>query len=263
MGQVIRMYHTILGQEGFRKGMDLYFKRHDGHAVTCDAFRAAMAEANNFDFTQFERWYLQSGTPVVTLTSAKYDEKTKEFIFTLRQRTPSSPKQPEKLPLHIPVKTGLIGRTSLTEIAPSKIFHFTKADQEFKFENVMENPVLSIFRDFSAPMKYIDPEIVDDDLALLMGYDTDSFIRWDAGQKLMLDILVDRANKIRDGTMEPSNPPPLKQIVIDAFRQVLNQKDSDMSFKAYALSFPMEEIISIYMRPCDPLAIHQARHYLK
>ncbi|CDJ40226.1 hypothetical protein, conserved [Eimeria tenella] len=114
--EVVRMYHTLLGPEGFRKGMDLYFKRHDGQAVTCDDFRKAMADANNKDFTQFERWYSQAGTPEVEVLEQRYDASSKKFFLRLRQKTPPTPGQPTKLPLVIPVKTGLIGKVSKKDL---------------------------------------------------------------------------------------------------------------------------------------------------
>ena len=111
--EVIGMYKTLLGAQAFRKGMDLYFERHDGQAVTCDDFRAAMADASGRDLTQFERWYLQAGTPTVTVASA-YDEASRTFRLTLGQSTKPTPGQPTKLPFHIPVRVGLLGADGST-----------------------------------------------------------------------------------------------------------------------------------------------------
>ncbi|CDJ57511.1 hypothetical protein, conserved, partial [Eimeria maxima] len=114
--EVVRMYHTLLGREGFLKGMDLYFQRHDGQAVTCDDFRQAMADANNRDLTQFERWYSQSGTPVVTILEKRWDSSSSSYVLRLQQHTPPSPQQPIKKPLHIPIAIGLIGKESKKDL---------------------------------------------------------------------------------------------------------------------------------------------------
>ncbi|KAL8428857.1 hypothetical protein ACSSS7_006955 [Eimeria intestinalis] len=165
--EVIRMMHTILGAEGFRKGMDLYFKRHDGQAVTCDDFRAAMADANNRDFTQFERWYSQAGTPEVEVLEQRYDPKDKTFTLKLRQQTGPTPGQPEKLPLVIPVRLGLIGKETKRDLfdPPSKVLEFTKEEETFVFDNIQEPCVVSLLRDFSAPVKL--PLLVEQQLRLV------------------------------------------------------------------------------------------------
>jgi aminopeptidase N len=166
--EVVKMYHTLLGEEGFKKGMKLYFQRHDGGAVTCDDFRAAMADANGVDLTQFERWYSQAGTPVLEATQ-KYDSAKKTFTLTFKQHTPSTPGQPSesKQPLMIPIVTGLLSAATGAEIAPSKVLVLTQAEQSFVFENVQEKPIASVLRDFSAPVK-LKMEQTDEELAMIM-----------------------------------------------------------------------------------------------
>ena len=179
--EVVGMYRTILGEEGFKKGMKLYFERHDGTAVTCDDFRAAMADANNYDLTQFENWYSQSGTPVVTVTQT-YDEAKQEVTLKMKQETPDTPGQTgsEKKPFVIPIVVGLLDRTTGTEILPSQSLIMNENEQSFTFKNIPSNPIASILRGFSAPVKLIQ-ELSDEDLAFLMAHDTDKFNKWDAG----------------------------------------------------------------------------------
>eukprot|EP00913_Durusdinium_trenchii_P002013 g1860.t1 len=185
--EVIRMYETLLGREGFRKGMDLYFERHDGSAVTCDDFRAAMQEtllekdANGRDLTQFERWYLQAGTPTVKATDS-WDAETGTYSLTLGQKVPDTPGQVEKLPMQVPVRVGLLDRESGKELlsdTESKTF-------ELKLEEgATGKPVPSLLRGFSAPVK-LEYDYSDEELSLLAAFDTDSFNRWESMQRLGL-----------------------------------------------------------------------------
>jgi len=173
--EIVRMYHTLLSQEGFRKGMDLYFKRHDGSAVTCDDFREAMADANNRDFTQFGRWYSQSGTPTVTYDH-EYDDKTGEFTLTLSQTTPT---QPQNEPFHIPVSFGIVDSLTGSELLPTRVLELKEASKTFKFLLTPEGtPVPSILRGFSAPVKVVNAKGEDEDmLVTLAAFDTDGFNR--------------------------------------------------------------------------------------
>src|SRR6059058_5874115 len=190
--EVVRMYQTLLGREGFRKGMDLYFERHDGQAVTCDDFRLAMADANGRDLTQFERWYSQAGTPVVQ-AEGRYDEAARTYTLRLRQSCPPTPGQPEKLPFHIPVAVGLLGADGrdlpLTidgkQAGNTAVLELTEADQAFVFTDVPEPPTPSILRDFSAPvvLKY---GYNDAELLHLFSHDSDPVNRWEAGQRLAM-----------------------------------------------------------------------------
>ena len=162
------MYRTILGDAGFKKGMKLYFERHDGTAVTCDDFRAAMADANGFDLIQFERWYLQAGTPVVKVEQT-YDAAKKTVQLKMTQTCPDTPGQKgsDKLPFMIPVVVGLLDRATGVEVVPSTVLMLKESEQTFTFDNIQSNPVSSILRDFSAPVK-LNIDQTDEELAFLM-----------------------------------------------------------------------------------------------
>ncbi|KAH7647864.1 zincin aminopeptidase N like metalloprotease [Cryptosporidium bovis] len=194
--EVVRMYETILGREGFRRGMDLYFARHDGQAVTCDDFRSAMADANNYDFTQFERWYDQAGTPEVEVVSIDHNKIDKTCSITLRQRCSPTPGQSKKRPFYIPVVVGLLGKESCKEIRPSETLILKEQQQTFVLDNVWETPIASILRGFSAPvnLRFNTPRS-DEDLAFLLAYDTDEYNRYDAAQTLFKKILVQVATR--------------------------------------------------------------------
>jgi len=259
--EVIRMYHTLLGAAGFRKGMDLYFARHDGSAVTCDDFRAAMADANGKDFSQFERWYLQAGTPVVTAKGA-YDAAQKHYSLTLSQHTAGTVGQPSKLPFHIPVRVGLLGKDG-RELVPSTVLELKEASQTFEFENVEGGtPVASLLRGFSAPVR-LKVEQSDEDLAFLMAHDTDSFNRWEASQKLASQAILAATEALAGG----GTPAPLAPTTVDAFRAVLkaglDDTGVDRSLLAYALSLPDELTLLGEMDVMRPVALHEGREHVK
>eukprot|EP00921_Rhytidocystis_pertsovi_P020884 GHVQ01033272.1.p1 GENE.GHVQ01033272.1~~GHVQ01033272.1.p1 ORF type:complete len:666 (+),score=104.75 GHVQ01033272.1:1359-3356(+) len=263
--EVIRMYDTLLGSEGFRKGMDLYFKRHDGQAVTCDDFRAAMADANKVDLTQFENWYLQNGTPTVEVVTAKREGD--KFTLTLRQSIPQVPDS-KYLPLHIPVRIGLVGKTAKKDLlkpSVSKILEFRAMEQTFEFPGIPEDVVVSIFRDYSAPVKVVYPAQTDEDLSFLMAYDSDDFNRWDAAQRLATKILLQRVELLRGITRSNrdemiSKLKPLPKIFTDAFGECVKIDDTtDMSLQAHTLCLPAEEVLHLEMpQPVDHEAAHEA-----
>lgn len=242
--------------------MDLYFKRHDGTAVTCDDFRSAMMDANNFDLTQFGLWYSQSGTTTVTLESTEYNDKT--LTFVLSQKCEPTVKEPIKKPLHIPVAMGLIGRHSRKEILPTTVFHLREEKQTFVIPNVTEDPVLSIFRNFSAPVKFVSPSVDDADYGIIMASDTDGFNRWEAGQKLMTKVVLERASKYRDTPNDVGVvKTPTLMIVLDGFRSLLQtaitDPKADLYFIAFALVVPQVMTLMPDFTPCDPVAIHTSR----
>ncbi|WP_432239598.1 aminopeptidase N [Herbaspirillum robiniae] len=278
--EVVRMYQTLLGREGFRKGMDLYFARHDGQAVTCDDFRAAMADANKRDLGQFERWYSQSGTPQVD-ASARYDAKSQTLELTLEQSCPATPGQKKKQPFHIPVAVGLLdarGRDMPLRLDGAKgaakdttlVLELTKARQTFRFTGVSEKPVLSILRGFSAPvvLKY---DYSDAELAFLMAHDSDPFNRWEAGQRLatrrLLNLTV-AVQAARQSGHVVAVDTVLNNIEHDgaltaALRATLNDQSLDPAFRELALTLPSETMIAEQMEVIDPHAIHVARQFLR
>ena len=208
--EVVRMLQTLVGVDGFRRGMDLYFKRHDGQAVTCDDFVAAIADANGRDLTQFKRWYSQAGTPRVRVET-RYDAHAYAFELTLSQSTPATPGQSAKQPFHIPFAVGLIagdGRDMPLQLegelaAPSapprtKVLDLTQAKQTFRFINVGERPVPSLLRNFSAPV-IVEHRYSDAELAFLSAHDSDAFNRWEAGQRLAIATLMSLTDAVESG----------------------------------------------------------------
>ncbi|TWA70660.1 aminopeptidase N [Azospirillum baldaniorum] len=264
--EVIRMYHTLLGPQGFRKGMDLYFQRHDGQAVTCDDFAAAMSDATGVDLTQFKRWYRQAGTPELDVTGA-YDEAAKTYRLTVRQTVPPTPGQPVKEPMHIPLVMGLLGPDGAdlplrlageAEAAgTSRTLHITQAEQTFDFVDVPARPVPSLLRGFSAPVK-LRADLTDGDLTFLMANDSDAFNRWEAGQtlatRLLLSLVADR---------QAGRELALPQSFIDAVGAILKDADQDPAFAAQALVLPTESYLGTQMEVIDPDAIHTVREFAR
>lgn len=249
--EIIRMMHTLVGVEGFRKGMDLYFERHDGQAVSCDDFRAAMSDANQIDLDQFENWYLQAGTPVVE-ASGSYSASDARYTLTLRQSCASTPGQETKLPFHIPVSVGLLAKDG-KELAANTILELKEAEQQFHFENIDQEPIPSILRGFSAPVRLVIDQS-DEDLALLLAHDRDSFNRWDAGQRLGARVILQMVAEVQAG-----KTPEVPQHLIDAMQSVVADLELDPALKAYALRLPDSSTLGAEMDVIDPDALYQAR----
>ncbi|MBB3214103.1 aminopeptidase N [Herbaspirillum sp. Sphag1AN] len=280
--EVVRMYQTLLGREGFRKGMDLYFARHDGQAVTCDDFRAAMADANGRDLSQFERWYSQAGTPRLS-AELRYDAASKTAELTLTQSCPATPGQKKKLPFHIPVAIGLLdshgrdipltlaGDRSGKQASPTtRVLELTKAQQSFTFINVEQAPVPSILRGFSAPV-VLDVAYSDAELAFLMAHDSDPFNRWEAGQRLATRRLLSLTSAVQ-AARQSGQVVSLEAALVneqqdsaltDALRATLNDTTLDPAFREVVLTLPSETMIAEQMEVIDPQAIHVARQFLR
>lgn len=247
--EIIRMYQTILSKEGFRKGMDLYFKRHDGDAVTCDDFRAAMADANNVDLDQFGLWYSTPGTPVVTY-STDFDASTGVFKLTLTQSSNCDK------PMFIPISFGLIDKTSGGEVVPTTVLQFKEMNQTFEFDGLKGDVVPSILRQFSAPVKLVpSSEIDEESLKFLAAKDTDGFNRWEAGQKLYSSLCFQEY----DGEMSSTT----LGFVLEAFEDTLADTKMDYSIKAYALTLPTESTLSEDIKEVDPVKLRKARGAVK
>jgi aminopeptidase N len=275
--EVVRMYQTLLGKEGFRKGMDLYFARHDGQAVTCDDFRAAMADANGRDLSQFERWYSQAGTPRVKV-EAIYDKDAKVFEVALSQYCLPTPDQENKLPFHIPFSIGLVGpdgkdiplylesgaQGNRAEGQKTLVLELTQAQQTFRFTQVEERPVPSLLRDFSAPV-ILEYDYSDAELAFLMANDSDPFNRWEAGQRLAIRQLLRLAARAQNSGISDEWLDDDKDItaLIDAFRKTLNDASLDPAFRELALTLPSESLLAEQVEVVDPQAIHDARRALR
>ncbi len=256
--EVIRMLHTLLGHEGFRNGMDLYFSYHDGQAVTCDEFVEVMSEANNgFDLDQFMRWYAQAGTPRVR-AQGEWDAAAGCYTLTLAQHTPATPGQHAKLPLVIPVAVGLIGpdgRDLALQLegeaqpgATTRVLRLVEDAQTFRFVGLAAEPVPSLLRGFSAPVIL---ELDEDDarLAFRMAHDADPFNRWDAAQRyaerVALMLAADPAVVVPDA-------------FVAAFRALLDDGALDPAFRAQALALPGEAYLLERMSPADPVALRAA-----
>ncbi len=263
--ELCRMVRTILGPENFRKGSDLYFARHDGTAATCDDFIKAMEDVSGVDLTQFKLWYSQAGTPQVT-AHGKYDAASKTYELTLEQKLAATPGQSEKKPMHIPVAVGLVGRDSGKDVsvsldggkaAATQILNLREAKQTFKLKGVNEAVVPSVGRGFSAPVKFAS-DLTSEDRAFLMAKDSDSFNRWESGQKFATDLLVRMTNEARGG-----KAPKPDQLFIESFGELLRDARKDPSFTAMATQLPTEMELAQVIDEADPDAIHAARETLR
>ncbi len=263
--EVVRMLHTLLGAEGFRKGSDLYFQRHDGQAVTCDDFVNAMEAANSVDLTQFRRWYEQAGTPVLDVKE-NYDAEAQQLRLTIKQHCLSRPGEKIKQPLHIPVKIGFLSpegrvepikRADDGESVDELTLELTQSEQVFVFSGLAEKPVVSILRGFSAPV-ILKIQRSLEELAFLLSYDPDTFNRWDAAQQLATQIIFGLIDDLRQGQALQLNP-----IIIQAFQKILEQEWEDSSYFALLLKLPDESFLAGQMDVVDVDAIHQAREFVK
>ncbi|MGZ3803896.1 MAG: aminopeptidase N [Pseudobdellovibrionaceae bacterium] len=268
--ELIRMMQTIVGKKGFRKGMDEYFRRHDGQAVATEDFVAAIAAPNNQDFTQFKRWYSQAGTPQV-IVSENYNPATKEYHLTLAQSASPSPGQPEKNPFHIPLLMGLLNSKGkemelhcekITRNSDGKTLVELREEVEtFVFKLVPERPVLSLLREFSAPVN-LQWERPLEDLYFLMEIDTDEFNRREAAQKISLHIFATlisqyQAKKTLDVTDK------FTEKFIGAIGQILKDETLSEDFKAQMLQLPSDTLLTQHQEILDAPAFFAARKALR
>ncbi|HEZ4475687.1 TPA: aminopeptidase N [Neisseria meningitidis] len=258
--EVVRMYHTLLGEEGFQKGMKLYFQRHDGQAVTCDDFRAAMADANGINLDQFALWYSQAGTPVLEAESRL---KNNIFELTIKQTVPPTPDMADKQPMMIPVKVGLLNRNGEAmafdyqgKRATEAVLLLTEAEQIFLLEGVTEAVVPSLLRGFSAPV-HLNYPYSDDDLLLLLAHDSDAFTRWEAAQTLYRRAVAANLAALSDGIGLPKH-----EKLLAAVEKVISDDLLDNAFKALLLGVPSEAELWDGAENIDPLRYHQAREAL-
>ncbi|CAI0417229.1 unnamed protein product [Linum tenue] len=273
--EVVRMYKTLLGTQGFRKGMDLYFKRHDGQAVTCEDFFAAMRDANGADFANFLSWYSQAGTPTVNVASS-YNAEAKTFSLKFSQEVPPTPGQPIKEPMFIPVALGLLDSSgkdlpltsffhdgmlqsisSNGEPVYSTVLRVTKKEEEFIFSDITEKPVPSLFRGYSAPIR-LEADLSEADLFFLLAHDSDEFNRWEAGQllarNLMLTLVAD---------FQQNKPLVLNPKFVQGLKSILTDSSLDKEFIAKAITLPGEGEIMDMMKIADPDAVHAVRSFIR
>ena len=252
--EVIRMLHTLLGEENFQKGMQLYFERHDGSAATCDDFVQAMEDASNVDLSHFRLWYSQAGTPVVTVRD-DYNPETEQYTLTISQMTPPTAEQQEKHPLHIPFDIELYDNEG--KVIPLQkdghpvhhVLNVTQAEQTFVFDNVYFQPVPSLLREFSAPVK-LEYKWSDQQLTFLMRHARNDFSRWDAAQSLLATYIKINVNRSQQG-----QPLSLPLHVADAFRAILLDEKIDPALAAEILTLPSQNEIAELFQTIDPLAI--------
>ena len=257
--EVIRMYHTLLGKEGFRAGMDLYFKRFDGQAVTTDDFRQTMSDATAVDLTQFQRWYEQSGTPLVSI-SRIYNEESQTLKLWVKQEAGHT-KGEANLPFHIPMKISLFDQSgsplSLNENGDLElVLNILEQDQTFEFESISELPLISCFREFSSPVN-VHTDLTQQELAKLMTCETDSFNQWEAGQQFSTQVILDMINaESIEKTVELES-------LINAFSGLLNNESIDKPLLAEMLNLPGEKYLAEMCTPVDVHKIHQVREFIK
>ncbi len=269
--EIIRIYHTLLGDDGFRRGMDLYFERHDGCAVTCDDFRAAMADANGVKLDSLGRWYFQPGTPELTATE-RWDSEKGEYTLSFEQSYPplagDIPGAANRTPVAIPIAVGLLAADGselplhlqgeeTTGGQTTEVLLLEQNEQSFTFTGLSEKPIASVLRNFSAPVR-LRMERSQETLAFLMAHDSDDFNRWDAGQTLASQLIVSLAEQAVRGD-ELTFP----ELLSDAFGKIAGDDSLDGAFKALALTLPGESVVGQELEVIDPDALHQAREFLR
>jgi aminopeptidase N len=263
--EVIRMQRALLGEQGFRRGMDLYFERHDGHAVTCDDFVQAMQDSSGIDLAQFRLWYSQAGTPTLAV-QGNYDAAAQTFVLEVAQSCPPTPGQPGKRALHIPLAVGLVGRdgkdlplhldsggNARTSSATTVVLHVRQARESFRFVAVREPPVPSLLRGVSAPVK-VDYEYSEAELVLLAAHDSDAVCRWDAAQRIFSWAILDEAGRGKEGPAFALRP-----ALIEVVRALLADRTSDPALLALALKPPRFSILADRQTPIDVDALHRVR----
>jgi len=259
--EIVRMYHSLLGAETYRKATDLYFDRHDGQAVTIEEFVSAMEDASGRDLTQFRRWYKQAGTPVVRVRS-EYDAAANTYTLDFQQSCPATPGQSEKLPLVIPVKLGLVGADGVdmqlnAAGQTETVFEITEASQQLVIENIKQEPVPSLLRGFSAPIK-LDYDYSPEQLAHLMANDSDGFNRWDACQTLCLAVLTQLIDDSKH-----DRPMIVDGELVEAFKALLTDTSLDPAMVALMLQLPSESLLHEEAETIYVDAIHDARLFMR
>ena len=266
--EVVRLYQSLFGVEGFRRGMDLYFCRHDGQAVTTDDFCAAMADANKTDLTQFKRWYDQAGTPEIKVSDT-YSPETKQYTLKMTQSCPDTAGQTNKNPFYIPILTALlsvdghvIDAQSSDDISVddngNRILILKETEQEFVFHHVNSQPVPSLLRGYSAPVK-LDYAYTNEELAILMNHDGDDFNRWEASQNLLLNTIDEMLQQRQSGQAYSVNP-----LLVASLQNILSRGDLDKGIIAEILTLPSESYLADRQTEAvDVDAIHHTLEALK
>ena len=252
--EVVRMLHSLLGPEQFRKGSDLYFERHDGQAVTTDDFVAAMETVSGRNLSQFRRWYSQAGTPRLRVTDA-YDADSGEYCLRVKQSCPPSPGQEHKQPYHLPLAFGLLDAEG--KELQAGVLEVTEEDETFRFRNLPERPVPSLLRGFSAPVK-LEYDYSDEQLLMLLRHDSDGFNRWDAGQRLCIRLMQGMIDDYRAG-----RELQLPQALVQAWAELLQDETLESAMLAQCLRLPSEALLSELADEIDVTAIHVVREFMR
>lgn len=274
--EVVRMYQTLLGKQGFRKGMDLYFQRHDGQAVTCEDFFAAMQDANDAKLSNFLLWYAQAGTPLLTVHSS-YDSMNHTFRLKCRQEIPATPGQPTKEPMVIPLAVGLLDsqgqdlplssfydgeslkllKNEIGDAPTTAVIVVDKAEQEFVFMDVPEQPVPSLLRNFSAPVR-LNSDLSDENHLFLFAHDSDEINRWEAGQSVARKLILDLVSSWQRGEKQT-----LDSAFVNGLRSILCDSTLDKEFISKAITLPAETELMDLMSIADPDAVHAVRLFVR
>jgi len=253
--EVIRMMHTLLGAKAFRKGMDLYFERHDGQAVTCDDFVASMEDASGVDLVQFRNWYSQAGTPLLKVQS-QWNESLSECTLTIEQSCKPTPGQDTKLPFHIPIRVGVLGGNG-EDLCPPTVLELKEKKETFTFKKVSERPVLSFLRDFSAPVR-VEPFQDKEDLAFLMAHDSNLYNRWECANQLSTQVILGVTEQLKNG-----EKPTVETFYLDAVEKTLSSTMGDKDLITLALQLPTETTLAQEMDVIHPQHLHSARVFVK
>jgi len=254
--------HTLLGEQGFLKGMQLYIAENDGKAATCEDFVSAMERANNLDLNQFRRWYSQSGTPELLISDA-YDEKTHTYRLTVSQSTPPTADQMEKVNLHIPLKVALYDVNGTKQMLQhngellSDVLNVTEKDQVFEFHGIYGRPIPALLCDFSAPVK-LDYDYKTEQLLGLLKFADNQFIRWDAAQMLFAQELRRNVVRFQQGEVLEISPE-----ILTALSYVLNHYEKDIELATLILTLPKEMEFAEGFKTIDPDGISAARAFLQ
>jgi len=265
--ELCRMIHTLAGPKRFRKGMDLYFERHDGEAATVEDFLDAMADGAKLDLTQFKRWYNQAGTPEV-LTSGRYDAARETYTLKVSQICAPTPGQKHKEPYHIPIAVGLVGpdgKDMMLQLdgdekprGKTRVLNLSERDQTFRFYNVKERPVPSLLRGFTAPVT-LTSNMKERDWVFLMRHDSDPFNRWEAAQRYATGLMISIVEAVKTGGRLRKG-----EALVEMMRDLLKSKRHDPDFVAQMILLPGEQTIAqIIHRDVDVDAIHEAREHLR
>ncbi len=249
--EVVRMYQTMFGVDGFRKGMDLYFQRHDGQAVTTDDFAAAMADANNADLSEFKHWYSQAGTPVVSVKD-NWDATANTYEIECEQSCPDTPESSDKQPFVIPLKTSLLSERG-DSLVESQVLNLTERQQTFTFKNIKSKPIPDLLQEFSAPVQ-LQYDYSNEQLAFLLKHSPDSFNRWNAGNRLAVNVLLENLSGVDQGSL---------QVLQQALEHAINSSSLDLSLLAELLILPNEKDLEQHIETVDMRACVNASDKLR